>query len=182
MKRNGHWEIKSSEVKYHNDWIAVREDEIIRPSGVTDKFNVVTMTSGVTALALDSEGFAYLIREHRYAIERYSVEASSGGIEPGEAPLQAAKRELKEETGLTSSKWTDLGAVDPFTAIIDSRDHMFLAEDVTQGERSLEADERIEVVKVRFEEAVEMVLSGEITHGASAVAILKTKLLRDRLE
>src|SRR5690348_4786672 len=103
MKRNGHWEIKSSEVKYHNGWISVREDEIVRPSGATDKFNVVTMTPGVTALALDNDGFAYLIREHRYAIERYSVEASSGGIEPGEAPLQAAMRELKEETGLTSS-------------------------------------------------------------------------------
>jgi ADP-ribose pyrophosphatase len=182
MKRNGHWEIKSSEVKYRNDWISVREDEILRPSGATDKFNVVTMTPGVTALALDHEGFAYLIREHRYAIERYSVEASSGGIEPGESPLQAAKRELKEETGLSSSKWTDLGAVDPFTAIIDSRDHMFLAEDVLQGERNLEADERIEVVKIPFEAAVEMVVSGEITHGASAVAILKTKIMRERLE
>jgi 8-oxo-dGTP pyrophosphatase MutT (NUDIX family) len=180
MKRNGPWQVLSSEVKYQTHWLKVREDKVVQKNGVEGIFGVVEMLPGASILALDKDNNAYLIREHRYAIEKQSLEVSSGGVEVGEDPVAAAKRELKEETGLTSEKWTDLGELDPFTAIIDSRDHMYLAENVVQGERDLDADELIEVVKMPFEIAVEKAMSGEITHGASVVAILKTKLLRDK--
>lgn len=169
----GNYKLLSSKKVYTNPWIRVREDKVVRPGGREGIFGVVEMKAGSTVIALNSKKEAYLIKEYKYAIERDSIELMSGGIDEKETPLEAAKRELKEETGLVAGEWIELGVVDPFTTIIKSPNYMFLALDARKGEQFLEEGERVQVIKFPFEKVIEMVMNSEITHSASCVCILK---------
>lgn len=170
-----------SKAIYKNPWIQVREDKVIRPGGKEGIFGVVTMVAGSTVLPLTSDGYVYLTKEYKYAIGSESTELISGAIDGDETPLEAAQRELQEETGLIAEKWTDLAVVDPFTTVVLSPNHMFLAENLTTDETNLDEGEVINLEKVTFKEALRMVMDGEITHGATCVVILKTALLRKDL-
>lgn len=175
--QKGPWTVKDSEIKYKNPWIEVREDAVIRPDGKDGICGVVTMKNGVSVLPYDAEGNVYLTEEYHYGVERVTIEAISGGIDAGESMLEAAKRELKEETGLIASEWTDLGSLDPFTTVVVSSNHMYLARGLSQGEPDQEGTESIKVRKVPFVEALEWATIGKISHGASVAVILKTALL-----
>lgn len=175
--KKGPWTITGSETKYKNPWIEVREDAVIRPDGKPGIFGVVKMKAGISVLPLDKDGNVYLTDEYHYAIERNTLEVVSGGVDENESLLDAAKRELKEETGLSAKEWTDLGSLDPFTGVINSPNHMYLARGLTEGESSPEGTETIRIVKMPFKDVLDQVLSGEITHGASVGAILKTALI-----
>lgn len=173
MKTNGPWKIKASVEKYKNQWIRVREDQVIRPDGKDGIFGVVEMVEGVSVLPLDNEGFVYLTKEFHYALERDSIEVVSGAIDKNESALEAAKRELKEELGIEADKWIELGIVNPFTTAIKSPATMYLARELHFAEADPEGTERIDVIKVKLNDALKMVMEGKITHGPSCVLILK---------
>jgi len=105
-----------------------------------------------------------------------SLEVVSGAIDEGEEPLEAARRELKEETGIVAEKWTDLGLVNPFTEGVHSPANIYLARTLSFMKSALEATETLEVKKVKFSDAVQKVLDSEINHGPSCVLILKAKI------
>ncbi len=174
-RMNGPWTINESIPKYKNPWIDVREDQVIRPDGKPGIFGVVTMKGGVSVLPLDENGFVYLTQEFHYAVGEETIEVVSGGIDEGETPLQAAKRELVEELGIEATEWTDLGLVNPFTAVVYSPANLFLAQNLSFSKSNQEGTETIKLVKVKLEEAVHMVMESKITHGPSCVLILKAK-------
>jgi ADP-ribose pyrophosphatase len=126
---------------------------------------------------VDEEGGVYLTRQFRYGIGRESVEAASGGLGEGEPPLEAAKRELKEELGIQAGEWVALGAVDVDPAKMDSRTHLFLAKGLTFSRTEREPTEDISTVKISLREAADQVMAGEITHASSCVLILKAQRL-----
>ena len=174
-KKKGPWTVTGTQTVYQNPWIKVREDKVIRPDGKKGIFGVVTMVSGVSVIPVDDKGDVYLTQEYHYGVGRLSIEAISGGIDKKEKKLQAAKRELKEETGLVAKNWTYLGVVDPFTTVVVSPNYLYLARDLTQFERKLEGTEKIKVIKVPFRKAVEWVMESKITHSATSTLILKVK-------
>lgn len=174
MQVNGPWKIKETQEKYKNPWISVREDKVIRPDGKDGIFGIVEMVAGVSVLPLDNEGYVYLTQEFRYAIKKDSIEVISGGIDKNEKAFDAAKRELKEETGIIADEWIDLGAVNPFTSVVKSPAEIYLARQLHFVKADPEATEKIKILKIKFEDAVDMVMESEITHGASCVLILKT--------
>jgi ADP-ribose pyrophosphatase len=176
VRRKGPWTVEESAEVYRTPWVEVVEDKVVRPDGMPGLFTTVRIRPGVSVLALDEEGFVHLTSEYRYAVERESVEVVSGGVEDGETPLDAAKRELREELGLEAREWTDLGPVDPFTSIVLSPARLFLARGLTHGREEREGTEVISVLRVPLPEAVGMVERGEITHGPSCVLILKAHL------
>ncbi|MBI2610271.1 NUDIX hydrolase [Candidatus Giovannonibacteria bacterium] len=178
MKKRGPWKIKKTRVVYKNPWITVREDSVLRPDGKPGIFGVVTMLPGVSVIPLDENGNVYLTKEFHYGVGRTTIEAISGGIEKGENLLKTAKRELKEETGLTAKKWTYLGVVDPFTTVVNSSNHIYLAEQLNHGKSNPEGTEKIKVIKMPFKNGLKMVLDSKITHCATCVAILKIGRLR----
>ena len=182
MRRVGPYNVLETKRIYDNPWISVREDRLIRPDGHPAIFGVVEMKSGASVLALDSNDEVVLSREFKYAVERETLEVFSGGIETGESPLETARRELREEGGFAAAEWVDLGVIDPFTTAIRSPNYLFMALQLTQVERQLDAGEMLETLRMPFSEAVRMVLASEITHGASCTLILKAELyLRDRI-
>lgn len=172
--KKGPFTITESKQIYKNPWIEVQEDKVIRPDGKEGIFATVDFGSGVSVVALDSENNIHLIKEFYYVLKEYGTQTPSGGIDPNETPLQAAQKELLEETGLVANKWQELGMTHPFTNIIKSPTYLFLAQDL---EKKQEPEKGIELIKIPFPKAVEMVLSSEITHSPSCVAMLKAKAL-----
>src|SRR4051794_12195637 len=100
MRQHGPWKVRSTRTVHSDPWITLTVDDVVRPDGSSGTFSVVQVKAGVSVLALDEEGNAHLTREFRYAIGRESLEVVSGANESGEEPLDAARRELKEELGI----------------------------------------------------------------------------------
>ena len=174
------WEKVSTRVVYDNPWIRVREDEVVRPDGLPGIYGVVHFKNvAVGVLALE-EGLLYLVGQYRYPLERYSWEIPEGGCPEGEDPLQTARRELAEETGLRASRWTKMGEAHLSNSVSDELAVWFLAEGLEQGERSPEGTEKLQVRRVSLKEALRMVSSGEITDALSVLAIQQL-VLRQQL-
>lgn len=182
MKRRGPFFLVGSREVYKNPWIRVREDKVIRPGGKDGMFAVIKMKAGSTVLALTADHQAYLVKEYKYGIGKESVELMSGALERSETPLGAAKRELREELGLKATRWVSLGVIDPFTTIVHSPNYLFLALGAEKhGVRSPDEGEVLQTIKMPFQKAVDMVMTGKITHGASMVLFLKAEeYLRDK--
>jgi ADP-ribose pyrophosphatase len=162
---------------YRGRVMRIREDHVVLPKGSPAIFNVAEIRPGSTVLALDERQHVHLVREYKWAVGRESVEAISGGLEEGEAPIDCARRELLEEGGLEAGDWTDMGKVDPFTSHVLSPNYMFLARNLSTVPQALEEGEVIHPFHTPLENALEMVMRGEITHAASVVLILKTARL-----
>ncbi len=172
-KKHGPWTINESTLKYRHDLLEVYEDQVTRPDGRPGVYTSARVKAGAAVLAVDDDGFAYLAREFRYAVGRETLEVVGGAIDDGEQPVEAARRELKEELGIEAAKFTPLGRVDPMTSLIDSPAHLFLARRVRVGEPKQEGSERIARVRLPLAEAVRLVHASDITHGASCVLILR---------
>jgi ADP-ribose pyrophosphatase len=173
MRQHGPWTVRSTQEVYRDAWLGLTVDDVIRPDGSHGTFSVTQVRPGISVLALDDEENAYLTEEFRYAVGRPSLEVVSGGVDAGEDPRAAARRELKEELGIEASQWTDLGTVDPFTSMVLSPARLFLARGLHFGEHRRDPTELIRVVKLPLDEVVRAVLESRITHGTSCVVILK---------
>jgi len=179
-RKHGAWTIKSSERIYADEFAEVWVDEVLKPDGEPGRRMTMRMTPGVAVLALDEEGFAHLVKTFRYAVGKECVEVVQGASEDTEEPDAAARRELKEELGVESCELTDLGLVDAITSQVFSPARIFLARNLRFGEPETESTETLEPFKVKFEEAVRMVMDGRITQGVSCTLILKAgRLLGD---
>lgn len=135
----------------------------------------------VTVFALTDDNQIYLISQYRRLLERISLEAVAGFIDEGETPLEAAKRELKEEVGLTATYWQELSTVNMAGSVTRGTAHLFLARDLKIGNPEPEEDEEITTVLVPFEKAVEKVLNGEIDIATTMAGILLIdKLMQEK--
>jgi ADP-ribose pyrophosphatase len=179
-RANGPYKVLSSEPRYRNRWMAVREDRVIRPGGSEGLFGVVEMIAGASVLAIDDAHNVHLVREFKYALGRDSLEVISGGIDEGETPLAAAQRELREEAGLVASEWQEMAAVDPFTTAIRCRNHLFLARGLSHTDTDPDDGEELSLVTLPFDAALQMVLAGEISHAASCILLLRAARLLGR--
>jgi ADP-ribose pyrophosphatase len=173
-RSHGPWKILQSQEIYRDPWMTVRKDDVIRPDGLPGSHGVVHLKPGVCVLPLDEAGTVFLTEEFHYGVGRYTLEAVSGGCEPGEESLVTARRELQEELGIEASHWLDLGCVDPFTTNVVSPTQLFLARRLRHGNRGPEGTELIRCVSMPLANAVAQVMAGVITHAPTAVLILKT--------
>lgn len=179
QEKRGPFRVDSSEVQYKNLWLSVREDRVTHDSGREGLFGVIEMVAGSTVLAMNHQNEVYLVNEYKYGMGGESLELMSGGLDAGESPLVAAQRELREELGFVAEDWMDLGVVKAFTTVMDSPNYMFMARGLETVERLNDDWEDLEIMKVPFELAVNMVMESKITHAASCVCIMKAKLLMD---
>jgi 8-oxo-dGTP pyrophosphatase MutT (NUDIX family) len=175
------WKTLSTKEIYDNPWIHVREDQVINPAGGNGIYGVVSFKNiAIGIVPVDNEGFTYLVGQFRYALEEYSWEIPEGGGLKGIDILDSAKRELKEETGLSANRWTNICRIHTSNSVCDEEGFIFLAQDLTAGENELEATEHDLIIKrIHLKEAVQMVMKNEITDSLSIAGILKTaKILK----
>lgn len=177
-KKYGPWTIHRTEAIHDDPWVSVRQDAVTRPDGKPGTYTTIRIKPGVTVLAIDADDTVCLTREFHYAVGRYTLEAVSGGIDEGETPEAAARRELEEELGIVAESLQPIGVVDPFTASVLSPTHLFIAERLQFVDSKPEGTEQIELVKMQLDEVVAKVHKGEITHAPSCVAILMLALKR----
>jgi len=180
MRVHGPWQIAETNKRFTSEFFEVFEDRITRPDGKPGTYATITVKPGVAVIAIDAEGRANLTRQFRYAIGRNSIEVVCGGCDPGEEPIDAAKRELREELGITAETWTDAGMVDPDTSIVRNPTRLFIARDLQKTTVDRDATEEIEPMITPLDEALRMVMDGVITHAASCVLILKAALRERR--
>ena len=120
----------------------------------------------------------YLVSEYRYMLKKTVLQAVAGHIEKKETSIAAAKRELKEETGIISHQLEEIARIEMSGSVFNSKSYLFLAKGLEIGDNKLDDDEDITVVKISLSEAVEKVMSGEINHAASIIGILMLDKLR----
>jgi len=176
------WQTLSSQPIYDNPWISVREDQVINPSGGNGIYGVVHMKNkAIGIIPIDAEGNTYLIGQYRYSVNEYSWEIPMGGGLIGIDILESAKRELKEETGFTALRWTQIGRLHTSNSVTDEEGFVFLAQDLIPGETEFEETEDLKIKKVSLAEAVRMALADEITDCISVAGLLKAeKLLQNQ--
>jgi 8-oxo-dGTP pyrophosphatase MutT (NUDIX family) len=178
MEHKNPWKTLTAKSIYENPWIRVTEYDVINPSGgkgIYGKIHFKNQAIGI--LPLDSDLNTYLVGQYRYTLDAYSWEIPEGGGAMGEDPLEAAKRELLEETGLMAADWTVLQEVHLSNSVSDEFGYVYLARDLTAGTAAPEETEQLQVRKLPFEEAYKMVESNFITDSLSIAAILKVKLM-----
>lgn len=169
------WQTLNSETRYENPWIQVRHEEVINPGGGRGIYGVVSFKNmAIGVVPVDGEGYTYLVGQYRYTLNAYSWEIPEGGGPMNEHPLNTAKRELLEETGLVAKQWTDLGMIHTSNSVTDEYGFIYLAQDLTQGTATPEETEDLHVWRLPLTEAVAMCMRGEITDSLSLAGILKT--------
>ncbi|MBL8203193.1 MAG: NUDIX hydrolase [Blastocatellia bacterium] len=176
------WQTLSTRLIYQNAWIRVREDQVIQPDGVPGIYGVVEFHGCVGVLPIDAEGNVHLVGQFRYPLQQYSWEIPEGGCHPGEAPLEAARRELMEELGLETGHLELLGISHLSNSVSDETAYYYVATNLTQGEATPEGSEQLEHRIVPFAEALRMVLHSEITDSLSQIAILHYAVTRNAME
>lgn len=173
------WKKLDSRTVYENDWMRVHEDRVINPSGGENQYGYVHFKNRAIAIvALDDAGNTWLVGQERYTLGEYSWELPMGGAPLDEAPLDAAKRELKEETGLSADRWSEIMRLHTSNSITDEVGIVYVAEELTEGEPAFEETEDLQIRKLPLDAAVQLVHDGEITDAISVAAILRIKSLR----
>ncbi len=166
------WKTLREEIRYENDWIRIEHYDVIKPNGEPGIYGKVHFkNTAIAVLPIDQDGNTYLVGQYRYTINAYSWELPEGGC-LHELPLDAAKRELKEETGLIAEKWTFLGEQYLSNSVTDEKSMMYLAENLSMKESEPESTEILQIKKIPVQEAIQMALNGEIKDVLSASTLM----------
>jgi ADP-ribose pyrophosphatase len=178
MEELNPWKITDTREIYENNWIGLTEYKVINPSGgngIYGKVHFKNLAIGI--IPLDEQRNTWLVGQYRFPLDAYSWEIPEGGGPLTDDPLDSAKRELAEETGLRASNWQEIQHMHLSNSVSDERSIIYLATELTAGESAPEETEQLVVRKMKFSEAYEMVLNGEITDSMSVAGILKTHIL-----
>lgn len=175
------WKTLSTKKVYDNNWIMLEEHQVINPSGgpgIYGKIHFKNKAIGI--VPLDEQGNTWLVGQYRYTLNEYTWEIPEGGCPLNTLPLDSAKRELKEETGITALRWEQIMRFHTSNSVTDEEGFIFLAEGLSFGENELEETEADLIVKkLPFSRALEMVMTGEITDSMSVAGVLKVARLKN---
>jgi len=178
MEEKNPWKTLESDLKYDNNWISVTEHQVINPSGGKGIYGEVHFKNlAIGILPLDEDYNTWLVGQYRFPLKAYSWEIPEGGGPLGEDPLESARRELLEETGMSASNWKEIQRMHLSNSVSDELSIIYVATGLIQGIAMPEETEELMVKKVSFDEAFEMVMKNEITDSMSVAAILKAKLM-----
>lgn len=163
---------------YDGRILHVIRDDVTLPNGKETTRELIRHVGAVGIVPLTEDGYVYVERQFRYPIGQVITEIPAGKLDSlSEDRLEAAKRELREETGLTAANWRELGVYYPACAYTDEKITLYLVTGLQSGKQELDPDEFLHVTKRPLEALVEEVMAGEITDGKTQVAILKTARL-----
>lgn len=168
----------TSEFLYNGVILHLYKDTVQLPNGNTALREHIRHVGAVGIVPMTEDGCIMMERQFRYPLDSVIWEIPAGKLSaPEEDPLLAAKRELREETGFSASKWTPLGVYHPVAAYCNETIPLYLAEGLSSGKQELDSDEFLFVRKIPLQSLLQMIMDGEITDGKTQVALLKTARL-----
>lgn len=172
------WTTLKSEKVYDSPWIGLTKHDVLNPSGNPGTYSVVHFKNiALGILPLDKDYNTWIVGQYRYPINQYSWEIPEGGGKRDIAPLESAKRELLEETGITAQKWTKIQEMYLSNSASDEFCILYIAQDLSFGEAQPEDNEQLELKKIHFNELYAMVERGEITDSLTVTIVLKAKIM-----
>ena len=176
------WQTSRTRVAYENAWIRVREDEVTRPDGSPGIYGVVEVRApAVFVVPVTAAGEVVLVEVDRYATGRRSLEVPAGGADETDL-LAAARRELREETGLAAARWRDLGEVFSLNGVAAAPGRVYLATDLSEVGGAETAVEGITARRfVPPDELLALVADGTLTDNESLGALLKALVALGRV-
>ena len=169
------WKILSSDYLIRRPWLTARKDKVLLPDGrVNPEYWVVEYPDWVNVIAITKDGQFVMERQYRHAVGMTCYELPCGVMEKGETPLQAAKRELMEETGYGNGEWKELMTITPNPSSMSNFTHCFVATGVEKtGSQHLDATEELEVHLLTREEVLELLGSNQLIQSLMISPLLK---------
>lgn len=170
----------SSRQIHETELISIREDQVVTGFGPQHSFTAITLkVCGIAVLPIDAEGKTRFVGQHRYVPDRYTWELVRGAGSRTD-PLGSAQRELGEETGLEAEHWLQVLELMPCAGLTDEKSPCFVAWGTREGRQHTDETENLRIRKVSFDEAVRLVLSGEVQDAPSCALILATYVRAQR--
>lgn len=185
--RSGKPKVLSSKVAFKGKVFSVFRDEVIEPGGGKNVREVIRHNGSVVILAVDestnpSDPDVILERQYRHAAGQFLLELPAGRVEPGEATLAAAKREMIEETGYRAKRWTLLTKYFASPGFLGEWMQIYLARDIRDGHAQPEDDEQIEVIRMPLSQALALASQNKIHDGKTLIGLmLYDRLRREKL-
>lgn len=167
------WKVLDSEYALRRPWLTARKDRVQLPNGVINEEQwVLEYPDWVNVIAITDDGDVVMEYQYRHGLQQYGYELCAGVVENGEAPLDAAKRELYEETGFGGGVWEEYMVISANPSTTTNLTHCFVAKGVKRvSTQHLEATEDIEVVMSTPEEVKQMLLRGDIVQALMAAPL-----------
>lgn len=178
MEQHGPWKTVSTETKYDSPWISVKHSEVINPAGNPGTYSVVHFKNlAIGIVPVDEDGYTWLVGQYRYPLKEYSWEIPEGGGNRETDPVESAKRELIEETGIKAKNWKLISKMHLSNSATDELALVYLATDLSFHEAEPEETEDLKVKKVHLTDFFRMVKNHEITDSLTVAAALKMELM-----
>ncbi len=153
--------------------LKVSIDDLVLPNNEACQFEIVRHPGAAVIVPIDSKGNITLVKQYRYVCNEWLLEVPAGKLDPGEEPMDCARRELQEETGLQAKKLAELGMIYPTPGFCDEALWLYLATDLTHTQQNLDRDEVLEIQTYSLKQAVEWTLNGTIRDAKTICAILR---------
>ncbi|MFY8129120.1 MAG: NUDIX domain-containing protein [Chitinophagaceae bacterium] len=184
METNNPWTIIDHQIVYTNNWIEVIHHNVLNGSGKNGIYGKVHFKNiAIGIVPIDDDDNTWLVGQYRFPLNLYSWEIPEGGCPLNHQPIEAAKRELLEETGLVANEWTEILKMHLSNSVSDELAIVFVAKKLTQHQPQPEDTEQLTIKKIPLTTVFKMVEKGEITDAVSVAALqnLELKLLKGEL-
>jgi ADP-ribose pyrophosphatase len=151
---------------------SLSRENVTLENGATVDLDIIRHPGASAMVPVSGQGHILMLRQYRHALGGFIWEIPAGTMDPGETPLECAKRELEEETGFSADTWTSLGEITPVPGYSDERIHLFIAADLRPALQDLDRDEVLTLHRMPLQDALEMISNGELQDGKTVCALL----------
>jgi len=169
------FELLKSETTYQGRAFNVRRDHLLTPGGNTVKYDIIEHVGSVILVPVDDEGQMYFVRQYRHAAQLDLLELPAGTLEKDEPPVEAAAREIREETGMAAKTLKEIGSFYLAPGYSSELMHVFLATGLVHDPLDPDADEYLSLEKMSVDQALRLAESGQMQDAKSLAALLLAK-------